>query len=203
MASKILIFSNAMVADYSFCVKPIVICAPIFCGYIISVLAIVIACRLQRWAWSKANNLIFRCFQWEPIIIVVSRVPRLPTGPYRLIQTKCQKGHRPTTVHRGVFCQLPFRWIYYCYVVNRPERKLEKRTSVQCSFTSSKVFWSCSCPLMTYVNQNHGKIRMFWDDSNSWLEDSKGWRWFTQILTLIWHFKIMWFRNFKILWTLI
>ena len=62
-----------------------------------------IACRLQRWAWSKANNLIFRCFQWEPIIIVVSRVPRLPTGPYRLIQTKCQKGHRPTSVFACIF----------------------------------------------------------------------------------------------------
>ena len=88
-----------------------------------------IACRLQRWAWSKANNLIFRCFQWEPIIIVVSRVPRLPTGPYRLTQTKCQK----------------------------------KTVQHQCSLASSKIFWSFSCPLMTFVNQNHGKIRMFWD----------------------------------------
>ena len=110
-----------------------------------------IACRLQRWAWSKANNLIFRCFQWEPIIIVVSRVPRLPTGPYRLIQTKCKMD----TVQQ------------------------------QCSLASSKVFWSFSCPPMTFVNQNYGKIRMFWDDSNSWFEDSKSWSWFTQTLTLL------------------
>ena len=110
-----------------------------------------IACRLQRWAWSKANNLIFRCFQWEPIIIVVSRVPRLPTGPYRLTQTKCQK----------------------------------KTVQHQCSLASSKNFWSFSCPLMTFVNQNHGKIRMFWDVQIHDLRISKGWPWFIHILTLL------------------
>ena len=37
-------------------------------------------------------------------------------------------------LHRGAFCQFPFRWIYYCHssVVNPPERKLAKRTSVDC-----------------------------------------------------------------------
>ena len=35
--------------------------------------------------------------------------------------------------HRGAFCQFPFRWNLYetAIVVNPPERKLEKRTSVQ------------------------------------------------------------------------
>ena len=41
-APRILIFSIAMGADYSFYVKSIVICAPTFFGYIISVLASVI-----------------------------------------------------------------------------------------------------------------------------------------------------------------
>ena len=125
-----------------------------------------IACRLQRWAWSKANNLIFRCFQWEPIIIVVSRVPRLPTGPYRLIQTKCQKGHRLTSVFACIFINFLVLFMFP----------------------------------MTFVNQNHGKIRMFWDDSNSWFEDSKEWPWFTHIgissapNLKMKHLKILWFR---------
>ena len=32
------------------------------------------------------------------------------------------------TLHRGAFCQFPFRWIV-AIVVNLPERKLLKRTS--------------------------------------------------------------------------
>ena len=38
------------------------------------------------------------------------------------------------TLHRGSFCQFPFRWIYYCHiiVVNPPEKKLAKHTSVYC-----------------------------------------------------------------------
>ena len=40
---------------------------------------------------------------------------------------------------RGMFCQFPFLWIYYfSLVVNPPERKLAKRTSVQWNF---KKIW--------------------------------------------------------------
>ena len=59
-------------------------------------------------------------------------------------------------------------------------------------------FWFFSCSPMTFVNQNCGKIRMFWDESNLKFEDSKGWSWFTRILTLlasqapeIWKFKTL------------
>ena len=38
-------------------------------------------------------------------------------------------------VHRGVICQFPIRWIYYCNAIveNPPERKLAKCMSVQWS----------------------------------------------------------------------
>jgi hypothetical protein len=32
--------------------------------------------------------------------------------------------------HKSVFCQFPFRWIYYYGSHHPPERKLAKRTSV-------------------------------------------------------------------------
>ena len=48
-------------------------------------------------------------------------------------------------LHRGGFCQFPFRWIYYfcAIVVNPPERNISKRTSLDWStdhkLTVSKV----------------------------------------------------------------
>ena len=40
------------------------------------------------------------------------------------------------TLHRGAFCQFLFRWIYYSRVVNPPERKMAKHTSVHLSLHS-------------------------------------------------------------------
>ena len=42
-----------------------------------------------------------------------------------------------STLNRGAFCPFPFRWIYYtAIVVNPPEKKLAKRTSVHCTTPS-------------------------------------------------------------------
>ena len=53
MTNRILIFSIAIFADYSFYVKFIATCSPTFFGYIISVLAMV--SNLKRYLMSKLN----------------------------------------------------------------------------------------------------------------------------------------------------
>ena len=65
--------------------------------------------------------------------------------------------------------------------------KMSKRTpsNISVRLHLQKFFGPFHVPRWFFVNQNHGKIRMFWDDSNSWFEDSKGWPWFTHILTLL------------------
>ena len=40
--------------------------------------------------------------------------------------------HCTAGLHRGAFCQFPFRWIYYCHSSKSTERKLAKRTYVHC-----------------------------------------------------------------------
>ena len=50
----------------------------------------------------------------------------------RLFYDKWESPSFTALIHRGAFCQFPFRWIYYAAIlVNPPERKPAKRTFVQ------------------------------------------------------------------------
>ena len=50
-------------------------------------------------------------------------------------------------MHRGAFCQFPFRWISY-YGSNKFIKKLAKRTSVQCNIWEITEFLLC-CTYLT------------------------------------------------------
>ena len=63
----------------------------------------------------------------------------LSLGPSGVEQQRCKHGAISAMVgknlppmHRGAYFQFIFRWIHYCHsiVVNPPERKLAKGTSV-------------------------------------------------------------------------
>ena len=71
-----------------------------------------------------------------------------------------------STLHRGAFCQFLFRWIYYI-VVNPPERKLTKPTSVHWRVRHA---WEADCSFFdTETLSSRNLARVIKSLAASWL----------------------------------
>ena len=66
----------------------------------------------------------------EPKLVLKMRFLAFSTAPILMVFLGVHVSF--DAAHKYAICQFLFRWIYYCHtVVNPPERRLAKRTSVQ------------------------------------------------------------------------